>query len=141
MKPVRAFEAPRIQKPDPPDCVCVNAAGESVAVEVAEVVSEEAARLTAQGNSVARVWRPGELIAYVDQLLADKDRKTYHGGPYAGIAVALFTDEPMLTLQEATSELNSASFGPYSQITSAYLLLSYDPYAKSCPVIALAVRR
>ena len=33
------FHSPRLQMPDPPDCVCVNRSGSQVALEVAEVYS------------------------------------------------------------------------------------------------------
>ena len=134
-----SFCSPRIQHPDPPDCICFNAEGGLVAVEVAEVVCEEAARLTAQGEQVMRVWRPEELKMRVVDLLDGKDGKTFHGGPYADIITCLFTDEPMLTLEHVNSELGNTSFGPYKQLTSAFLVLSYDPSTKSYPVVTLRV--
>jgi hypothetical protein len=110
-----------------------------VAVEVAEVVCEEAARRTAQGEQVMRVWRSGELKTHVADLLTVKDGKSFHGGPYAEIVISLFTDEPMITLEQAKSELADTSFGPYKQLTSAFLVLSYDPSTKSYPVVPLRV--
>lgn len=55
--------------PDPPDCVCQDANGDLVAIEVAEVVCERAARLVAQGHDVYRVWQPGELRSHVAREL------------------------------------------------------------------------
>jgi hypothetical protein len=133
------LHSPRIYKPDPPDCVCLDGEGHLVAIEVAEVVCAEAASRTARGGSIMRVWRPGDLADYVAQLLRVKDRKTYHGGPYRQIAVSLFTDEPMLTLQDVLAELKGRPFGPLRQVTAAYLLTSYEPRAKSYPVISLQV--
>ena len=133
------YHSPRIHRPDPPDCVCSNAAGGLVAIEVAEVVCEEAARLTAQGEKVMRVWKHGEFRAHIAGLLAAKDSKTFHGGPYSEIVASLFTDEPMLTLGQVMSELADASFGPYKQLTSAFLLLSYEPGTKSYRVFALRI--
>src|SRR5215470_3071984 len=74
-----ALREAREFSPDPPDCVCLDAAGEPVAIEVAEVVCEEAARRNAQGFHVYRHWRPGELAAHVSRELADKDSKVFHG--------------------------------------------------------------
>ncbi len=134
------LHTPREFSPDPPDCVCSTATGEAVAVEVAEVVCEEAARLTAQGSHVYRHWRPGDLAAHVARELADKDRKVFHGGPYQSIIACLFTDEPALTFARAASELADQEFGPFSQLTAAYLLFSYQPAMQSYPVVALRVR-
>jgi hypothetical protein len=61
---------PRVFSPDPPDCVCLNASGEAVAIEVAEVVCEEAARLNAKGPQVHRQWRPGELRTHIARHLS-----------------------------------------------------------------------
>jgi len=131
------LHSPRLQKPDPPDCVCVTQTGSSVALEVAEVVCEDAARLAARGQDVMRLWKPGDLTAHISHRLREKDSKTYHGGPYVETIACLFTDEPMLTLSQAESELNAHRFGPFSQLTSAFLVFSYDPNTKSYPVIQL----
>lgn len=127
--------------PDPPDCVCLNAFGQAVAIEVAEVVCETATRLTAQGHNVYRQWRPGELAEHVATELTDKDRKRFNGGPYAEVIACLFTDEPALSFEQAISELQPRMFGPFTQLTAAYLLFSYDPSTKSYPVIRLALAR
>jgi hypothetical protein len=86
---------------------------------------------------VIRVWNPGDLTAHVTSRLADKDSKHFNGGPFAGTVVCLFTDEPMLTVQQARDELNLAAFGPFKQLTAAYLLMSYDPSTKTYPVVSL----
>jgi len=130
---------PRINKPDPPDCICEDCNGNSIGVEVAELVCEETAGRNARGEDVMRVWYLGELYAHVDSLLKEKDRKKYHGGPYKGIVVCLFTDEPMLTLTDAQQELAGVKFGPLHQVTTAFLVFSYDPSTKSFPVITLQI--
>lgn len=131
------LHSPQIQQPDPPDCFCSNASGERVGIEVAEVVCKNAARLNAQGKNVMRVWGVGELAAHIAHRLKEKDGKAYHGGPYAALIACLFTDEPMLSLAQATAELSSHRFGPFKQLTSAYLLFSYEPSIKSYPVLHL----
>jgi hypothetical protein len=132
------LSAPRLHTPDPPDCICLDAAGDVVAIEITEVVCEAAARLTAQGHDVTRIWKPGELREHVTSRLADKDSKHFNGGPFAKTVVCLFTDEPALTLPQAQEEL-SVPFGPFKQITAAYLLMSYDPSTKTYPVVPLRV--
>jgi hypothetical protein len=127
----------RVQRPDPPDCVCEDQNGNSVAIEVAEIVCEDAVRLNAQGHNVYRAWRPGDLSAAIKARLSEKDAKTFHGGPYPMIAVCLFTDEPALAVDFAKRELTSATFRPYNQIGAAYLLFSYDPGSKTYPLLPL----
>jgi hypothetical protein len=134
------LRSPQLYRPDPPDCVCVNVAGEAVAVEVVEAVCAQAARLTTQGESVVRVWREGELRMHIGHLLGEKDRKIYHGGPYTEVVVCVFTDEPLLTGERVLSELGDASFGPFKQLSSGFLVLSYDPATKSYPVFPLRFR-
>jgi hypothetical protein len=112
--------------------------GGTVAIEIAELVSEEAVRRTAAGEQVVRVWRPGDVISSVSTLLQRKDTKTFHGGPFSKTLVCLFTDEPTLTFEAARTELTSAKFGPFRQITGAFLLFSYQPGTKSYPVLTLA---
>ena len=129
----------RVQRPDPPDCICDDPNGKPVAIEVAEIVCEEAARQNAQGKNVYRDWRPGELKATITSRLAEKDGKTFHGGPYSGIVVCLFTDEPALSLDFATNELSSVNFGPYKQIGTAYLLFRHDPGSQNYPVLPLRI--
>lgn len=77
------YHSPVIHTPDPPDCVCLNAGNESVAVEVVEVVDQQAIHLNEMGQSVYRVWNLGELAEHVRELLRRKDAKVFHGGPYA----------------------------------------------------------
>lgn len=133
--------APESFSPDPPDCICTNSAGGKVAFEVVEVVCQDAARLNAQGVDVFRNWAPGELTTHVARLLAEKDSKTFHGGPFASIAVCMFTDEPLLTIDRLEIELASKLFGPYKQLDRAYLVVSYDPTSKTYPVIELDIRK
>ena len=129
----------RIQRPDPPDCVCDDTNGNPVAIEVAEIVCEDAARLNAQGHNVYRAWRPGELATTIGTRLSEKDTKSFHGGPFAEIAVCLFTDEPALTVDFARRELSAVTFGPYAQVGAACLLFSYDPGSKSYPLLQLRI--
>ena len=74
----------------------------------------------------------------MDELLARKDRKTFNGGPYADIAVVIHTDEPTLTPDEARDALKHAAFGPFKQVTRAFLLFSYMP-GKGYEVLQLSL--
>ena len=136
----RRFSTPQSYKPDPPDCVCLNEDGQRVAVEVTEVVCSKAVSANAQGHEVYRNWRPGELYEHLAQQLRAKDQKSFHGGPYREIVVCLFTDEPLLTINRVTKELEASVFGPYAQVTAAYLLVSYDPSSKTYPVHTIHIK-
>ena len=125
--------------PDPPDLACRNAQGDLIGIEVSEIVCEEAVRLNQQGQDVYRIWQPGELQAAITERLARKDRVTLRGGPYQSLYVCLFTDELMLTHPSASADLADAVFGPFNQITHAFLLFSYQPDTKSNPVIRLRI--
>ena len=122
---------------DPPDCVCSDGAGRPVAIEVPEIVCEKAVRENAQGKNVYRRWQPGELTQHIASTLAAKDTKAFSGGPYTSIIAALFTDEPDLTPAQARAELDLHLFGPYGQLTAAYLLFSYEAESHSYPVLTL----
>jgi hypothetical protein len=89
---------------------------------------------------VYRSWQAGELLSQVAHVLNGKDAKTFHGGPYQAIIACLFTDEPALTVTQATAELSGQLFGPFTQLTAAYLLFSYDPGSQTYPVVKLGVR-
>jgi len=133
----RHFRNLRPQRPDPPDCICEDADGKAIGVEVSEIVCGIAASRSARGEKVYRVWQPGELTDTIRTRLEEKDKKTFHGGPYASLIVCLFTDEPALTHEIALGELYPQSFGPFRQISEVYLLFSYDPGSKSYPLIPL----
>lgn len=135
----RRLLAPEIFRPDPPDCVCINEQGKTVAVEITEVVCSDAARLNAQGRDVFRYWRPGELHEHLSQQIEKKDKKQFHGGPYSEVMVCLFTDEPSLTIDRLGRDLAGAVFGPYVQVTAAYIVMSYDPSTRTYPVHTLKI--
>ena len=134
------WHSPQVQVPDPPDCVCLNAAGERIGVEVAEVVCPEAAARTARGEGVVRLWAPGEVTEHVRTLLSKKDTRNYVGGPYSSLVACLFTDEFDLIFEEVRAELANVQFGPMRQLTGAYMLFSYDGHTGRYPVLELNVR-
>lgn len=125
---------------DPPDLRCEDGGGHHIAIEVSEIVCEEAVRLNQQGQKVYRVWEPGELQAAITQRLARKDQLSLHGGPYDDLYVCLFTDEMTLATQAIRDELTTVMFGPFKQITAAFLLFSYDAHMKAYPVVRLRIR-
>ena len=130
-----------IHRPDPPDCACRDRAGRLIGVEVVEAVCTEAVRRSAKGEGVVRVWRAGEFGGLIQDLLESKDRKTYLGGPFDEIWVCVFTDEPMLTIEQVKADASNLTFPKLKQIARAFVLMSYDPISKSYPFTELAFRR
>lgn len=125
------------QQRDPPDCVCSDATGAQIAIEVAEVVCSEAAARTARGENVMRRWETGDAAAHIRELLQRKDGKQYLGGPYKEVVACLFTDEFDLDFEELREQLKSERFGPMKQLSSAYLVFSYSAHAQDYPVLPL----
>lgn len=130
---------PTIFQPDPPDVVCDTCDGRKVAIEVTEVVSAEAACRVAQGQSVYRLWGPGELFEHIDAAARKKDSKSFNGGPYSSYRLCFFTDEPDLSFEKARKELSEARIGPLEKISRVYLLFTYDPSTKGYPIIEIPI--
>ena len=129
---------PQVHHSDPPDCVCEDGAGNLVALELVELVSQEAIERNEKGEHVYRWWEPADIRSEVAKLLARKDAKKFGGGPYSGIAVVIHTDEPALTADEAREALTGTVFGPFEQVTRAFLMFSYMP-SKGHEVLQLSV--
>lgn len=134
----RKFFEPRASATDPPDCIARSADGSAVAIEVTEVVCEEAVRINAQrdreakrrmerGVALMRKWEQQEFIAHIANRLADKDTKKLIGGPYGTYVVVMHTDEPELEKDKCEAWLRGQTFGPFRQVRDAYLLFSYMP--------------
>jgi hypothetical protein len=141
------FHSPR-PGPGPnvaPDCVALNGDGHPVALEVSELVSEEAIRANQRAGSavggVYKHWDPAELLGGISALLRVKDSKTYHGGPFWDISVLIHTDE--ITIRSATYVplLTEHAFGPFRRISDAYLLFSYDGDVGGYPHVKLVIRQ
>ena len=124
----------------PPHFVCANAAGTLVALNVDAVACNQAAPTT-HGDPLTRVLHAGALAANIAGLLAEKDREPYESGPYSEVVAVLVIGEPTLTFEQAVFELTSITFGPYRQLTSAYVLLPYDSSTMSCPAVPIQLRR
>jgi hypothetical protein len=132
------FTEPSASPVDPPDCVARTADGSVVAMEVTEIVCEEAVRINAQrdraaigrlepGVAVTRRWEQQDLITHVADRVADKDAKKLKGGPYGAYVVVMHTDEPELERDKCEAWLRGHVFGPFRQVSEAYLLFSYMP--------------
>ena len=146
--PPLEFRELRVQVPDPPDVVGERANGQVAAIELAELVDEKAIAVSLAAlrkgkpeQVVHRYWDQPTLVAAVDQLLGEKDRKKLMGGPYAEYIVLLYTDEYFLRRDEVEQWVGQHVFGGISQATDAYLMLSYDPTIDGYPFVRLSLAR
>jgi hypothetical protein len=125
-----------LHEPDPPDLACTED-GQRIALEVTELVCARAVKANEMGNRVYREWRPGEVSAALAALLRRKDSIRLQGGPFAALWLCIFTDEFTLTAEGVAEELAAVRFGPFHQITKAFLLFSYQPGNPTYPVVPL----
>jgi hypothetical protein len=123
---------------DPPDCTARTMSGELVAVEVTEFVSQQAIEINERAKRAAGgqprprdlvycQWNKEDFLSHVTAQLREKDSKTYLGGPYAEIIVLIHTDESFLFRADCEKWLAGQSFGPFTQINTAFLLCPYEP--------------
>jgi hypothetical protein len=57
---------PQVHQSDPPDCVCNDGAGDLVALELVELVSQQAIERNEKGENVHRWWEPADIRFEVD---------------------------------------------------------------------------
>ena len=126
---------------DPPDLTWRSHENDLVAVEITELVSEEAIKANEKGNDVYRAWSPSEVCNAIEKLLQRKDQRKLRGDPFKGYIVALHTDEMMICTKEMLTSISQMKFGSYRQITEAFLLASYDPIENGYPLVKLQTER
>lgn len=107
--------------------------------EVTELVAQEAVRLSANGENVLAMWTPESFLDATAERLRSKDEKTLNAGPYFEYIVVIHTAEFFLTSQFVESALKGAKFGPFKQITSGFLILSYDAHVGRYPIFDLPI--
>jgi hypothetical protein len=126
---------------DPPDCEAVGPNGESIAIEVTELVDPRAI-IAYKANKFYdwSDWTREHLQAAVHRLLKAKasKRPNLKGGPFAQYTVLIYTDEPMLPYIHATNLLSGLRFSDSANIDRAVLLISYDPAVGYCPYAELS---
>jgi len=128
-------------KADPPDFVAEDKPGYLTAIELTELVSKEAVQTNIRASKleehVYRDWHKEEVIAAIEERLADKDGKQFHGGPYSEIHVVIHVDEPVISPSEYVPILSESPFAARRQISRAFVLFSYDPSAGGYPLVEL----
>ncbi len=131
----------RSNEPDPPDCVGICEDGKQIAFEVTELVDEDTILRHQYGETDWKEWNENELLSKIQEIIRDKDRKVYHGGPYSKIILLIHSDEPILRLSDILSFLGDQTVSQCKQITDCYLLLTYNPGLKAYPYFKLKIAR
>ncbi|MGE5624054.1 MAG: hypothetical protein ACM3ZT_00745 [Bacillota bacterium] len=128
-----------------PDCVAHTQSKKLIAIEVTELVSKEAIEINQNAKSeykrVYKNWKVPEVADELRSRLLEKDKKRYYGGPYSDVVIVIHTDELTIDYETYKVALNEVSFGPFENITKAYLLFSYAPRVGYCPYIELNLRK
>ena len=113
---------------DPPDCEVTYPNGDKVGFEVTELVDEDSVMFWAQGKSSDyRLYEPAEISDLLDEILQEKDKKVYKGGPYASIYLIIHSDEPLISSKEIISELPHVSLKQTTQIERVFVMLPPFP--------------
>ena len=131
---------------DPPDFEALDSEGRRVAVEVTELVSEDAIRAHKAGAVYDfAVWDQDSFLNALTESIGRKDAKfpRLKGPPYpGGYDLVVFTDEPMLSRDIIEGFLRDRTF-LVEHLSRVILLKGYDPGVERCPVYELTthVRR
>jgi len=128
-----------LHDPDPPDLTC-QIGKERIALEVTELVCSKAVEANEMDRQVYREWRPGETAEALGALLHRKDSIKLQSDTFSSLWVCVFTDEFTLTAEHVAQELAAIKFGPFQQISKAFMLFSYQPGRSTYPVIPLQLR-
>ena len=126
----RPFSDLRRSEKDPPDCLATDEQGRTIGVEVTELVSEEAARLSAQGKNVYRDWKFPEVVERLEQIIREKDAKLGASRPYSKLILLVHCAEPTVNPRDTPLDaLGKHVFPAPSHIDEAFFLLDYWPDA------------
>lgn len=135
------YHSPKVLKNDPPDCTLLDRNDNLIAVEITELVSEEAVRNAEQGKFAWKFWLLEDVLKEIDSILKEKDTKDYHGGPYKKVIVVIHTDEYSMNYATYAADVGKVVFSGYHLIDEAYLFFSFDPAEECCPYIKLNIKK
>jgi hypothetical protein len=127
---------------DPPDCELVTDAGETIGLEITELVDQRAVEKAARGSYNWADWTAASLRQRIDDRIRAKDvRAKVKGGPYARYILLIHTAEPALTEDVLTAWVANMTFSRTELITHAFLLSSYDPQSETYPLRRLSLQQ
>jgi hypothetical protein len=127
---------------DPPDCEAIDSDGARVAIEITELVDNEAIRAFKQGRVYDWAeWPREKFISSLADRIAAKDKRypDLKEPPYkGGYVVVVFSDEPVLTRSTVQEYLKDHDIPRPVHISRTILILSYDPAIQRCPYFEVA---
>jgi len=130
---IKHYRNPRSLKDNWPDCTIENESGNSIAVEVTELVDEEVIQRCQQGEAVYRLWTDEDIVDEVKKRLIGKDLKSFHGNLYSKVILVIHTDEFELIASRLFPALGKGEFPVLRNIEEVFVICSYDPKTKSYP--------
>lgn len=129
----------RTSEKDPPDFLADTIYGGVAGFEIRELVDKAAIEQNEKGIDDYRDWTNDEVVHELQQIIDDKDSKTFIGGPYEKLILVIPTDEPVLSYRQLKPILDDHKFNQTKQLHEAYLLFSYDAEIKGHPYIRLKI--
>jgi len=124
-----------------PDFQLDTTSGEVWGIEITEFVSQDAIHQTKRGKAVLAEWPDEELVAEFRRIVARKDQpEKIRGGPYDRYGLLMHTDEPMFNAERLSAVLARLDIETRT-IDEVYVLLSYDPGVKRCPLLVFKAHR
>ena len=124
---------------DPPDCEAKDLDGNTIGIEVTELVDPEAI-IAFKNNQIYEWadWDKSKLIDAINHLLDKKDTADrVKGGPYRKYILIIYTDEPALDADYIQELLKGYHFAKRHLIGRAFLYIFFDPKSKTYPCIEL----
>ncbi len=124
---------------DPPDCEALDENDQRIAIEVTELVNEEAIKSVKAGNKYDFAnWDIIRFRKCLDSLIQRKDSHFNHlkNPPYnGGYFLVIFTDEPMLNRNQVEVFLTGYAVNNTQHLSKVFLLISYDPTIEKCHIL------
>jgi len=116
---------------DWPDCEVDDEFGNTVGVEVTELVDEEAVRKAQRGEMDFSYWTDDEIKDRVSGILAHKDLRSSHSGLYNKVILVIHTDQ--FTRSHLFPVIKNTKFTRLENIQEAFIIVSYDPETHTYP--------
>ena len=116
---------------DWPDCEVDDEFGDTIGVEVTELVDEETVRRAQRDEMDFSYRTDDEIKDQVRSILSRKDLKSSHGGLYSKVILVIHTDE--FTHSRLFPVIRSTKFTRLKNIQEAFIIVSYDPETRTYP--------
>ena len=117
---------------DPPDITAVSSSGDEIALELTELVNEDAINSQIHGKrnyfSKLACWNESNAMLAVQNIINKKSNSLeVIQDDYSTIILLIFTDEPKLPFTRVQKFVESHLWEIPSNITEAYILFSFTP--------------